>query len=65
MTPSNRLTLDTLPDAFEQARGVAADKEWAELVIGRLYLEDINRTLVLEELSGVLELVRDCGEGPE
>ena len=65
MTPSNRLTLDTLPDAFEQARGVAADKEWAELVIGRLYLEDINRTLVLEELSGALELVRNSGEGPE
>lgn len=65
MTTSSHLTADMLPAAFEQARGEAIDKEWAELVIGRFYLDGVNRTLVTDELTHVLQLVRETGEGPE
>lgn len=65
MTTGHRLTLDTLPAAFAQARGETADREWAELVIGRFFLDGINQTLVVEELGKVLGLVRESGEGPD
>ncbi|MFC4553868.1 hypothetical protein [Georgenia faecalis] len=64
MTTGDRPTLATLPAAFERARGDAADRAWAERVIGRFSLDGVNRTLVADELTGVLALVRESGEGP-
>ncbi|MEE6296996.1 hypothetical protein [Georgenia wangjunii] len=65
MTTRSRPSIDALPTAFARARGEAADREWAELVIGRFYLDRINPALVTDELTRVLELVRESGEGPE
>ncbi|MBG6226581.1 hypothetical protein IWX63_003180 [Arthrobacter sp. CAN_A2] len=56
--------LDRLPAAFEHARGERADKDWAELVIGRLSIENINTSLVRAELTRAVTLVRDSGESP-
>lgn len=62
---SPTLDVHKLPAAFGLARGVKADQDWAELVIGRMYLENINHTLVHAELTQVLALVRDSGESPQ
>ncbi|THJ66710.1 hypothetical protein E8P82_07125 [Arthrobacter echini] len=57
-------TLSKLPKAFAEARGRSSDRQWAELVIGRLSLDGINTTLIAAELTQVLALVRESGEGP-
>lgn len=65
MSLNRTLTLDELPHAFGEARGNDDDRSWAQLVIGRCYLDNVNRRLVARELSSVLELVRASGESPE
>lgn len=65
MAKTIRSTLNSLPASFEEARGRSADREWAELVIGRLSLDGSSTTLVVGELQQVLALVRESGEGPD
>lgn len=62
---SDESNLHMLPAAFEHARGEKTDKDWAELVLGRMYLENVNEALVRTELNKALILVRESGESPE
>ncbi|GAA1114733.1 hypothetical protein [Arthrobacter flavus] len=64
MTPNKILTLDQLPGAFEEVRGEVDDKSWAQLVIGRFTLDNVNHALIAKELTEVLKLVRTSGESP-
>ncbi len=65
MATNNRVSLKMLPILFEEARQQPADREWAEHVMGRWLLGGVSHDLITNELTQVLELVHESGEGPE
>ncbi len=65
MATKNRVSLKMLPTLFEEARQQSADREWAKLAVGRWLLDGVSHDLITNELTQVLELVRESGESPE
>ncbi|MGO1385181.1 MAG: hypothetical protein ACTHU1_10410 [Arachnia sp.] len=65
MSNKDHVSLKLLPALFEEARQQSADREWAEHVIGRLLLRRISHDLISKELTQVVELVHETGEGPD
>lgn len=65
MATNNRVSLKMLPILFEEARQQPADREWAEHVMGRWLLDGVSHDLITNELTQVVELVHESGEGPE
>lgn len=57
--------MDEVLGGFAQARGVAADEEWAAVVVTRTLIRDVNQDVVREGLREALDVVRQSQESPE